>query len=266
MLLVEDDTVHSETVEKTLQRAGHQVSAFGSGEKALRFLNATPVDLAILDWQLPGISGLDVLHWIRTKIGSELPVLFLSSKMLESDVVRALDAGADDYIIKPFRAGEILARVNVLLRRQQRTSTQGNLIAVGDYVLDPVNHAVSLRGQSLELTVKEFELVSLFFRNVGKPVSRETICVSIWGRDLEAASRSLDTHIYRLRQKLSLTPDNGVRLRAVYGSGYRFDLVCTPKETPASYPELGAGLSSLTRAVSIKGSKVAISTGIGAKS
>lgn len=136
-----------------------------------------------------------------------------------------MDAGANDYIAKPFRVAELASRVNALLMRSARATDRCGAIAAGDYLLDPRECAITLRGAPIKLTPKEFDLAELFFSNVGKPLSRKLVCMSTWGRELDPESRTLDAHIYRLRQKLERCPENGVRLSVVYTHGYRLEAV-----------------------------------------
>lgn len=227
ILIVEDDRTQAEAVHKALVTHQHSVSIVDDGEQALRFLKSEDADAIILDWQLPRMSGLEVLHWIRANLGPERGVLFLTSRVLEVDIVSALQAGADDYVVKPFRTVELMARVNALLRRVRRDGDHGALVAVGAYVLDPIGRSVTLHGERIELTAKEFQLIAFLFHNIGKIISRELLAITAWGRELGVASRSLDTHIYRIRQKLKLTPENGLRLSSVYTTGYRLDHVGT---------------------------------------
>ncbi|MBC8726438.1 response regulator transcription factor [Paraburkholderia sp. 31.1] len=225
ILLVEDDLAQASAVEKALQQSGHRISRADSGENAVRFLKINQVDLVVLDWKLPGMTGLEVLHWIRGNIGRDVAVLFLTSRVLEVDVARALDAGADEYVVKPFRAIELVARISALLRRTYRKEKVDNLIAVGPYVFDVERRNVSLHGKTIELTAKEFDVAAFLFANIGRVVSRDLLAKLAWGRELDSMSRTIDTHIYRLRRKLSLHSENGVRLSTVYTHGYRLDEV-----------------------------------------
>ncbi|WP_233836071.1 response regulator transcription factor [Paraburkholderia sp. ZP32-5] len=221
ILLVEDDLAQAAAVEKVMLQSGHQISRVDSGENAVRFLKNNEIDLVVLDWQLPGISGFEVLHWIRSNLGSQPAVLFLTSRVLEVDIARALEAGADEYVVKPFREIELAARIGALLRRTGRHEKTD--ITVGPYLFDVTRRNVSLHGNAVELTAKEFEVAAFLFANVGRSVSRDLLAKLAWGRELDSSSRTVDTHIYRIRRKLSLHPENGVRLTTVYTHGYRLD-------------------------------------------
>jgi DNA-binding response OmpR family regulator len=230
VLIVEDDPVHAKAAVRVVEPLGHEVIEAGDGQEAQRRLRAEPFDLVILDWLLPGMSGFEVLYWIRRTLGAAPAVLFVTSKTLEDDIVLAMDAGANDYIVKPFRVAELASRVNALLMRSARATDRCGAIAAGDYLLDPRERTIMLRGAPIKLTPKEFDLAELFFSNVGKLLSRKLVCMSTWGRELDPESRTLDTHIYRLRQKLELCPENGVRLSAVYTHGYRLEAVSSYRD------------------------------------
>lgn len=234
VLIVEDDPVHVQRAARVVEPLGHEVVEVGDGEEAVRLLRSEPFDLVILDWLLPRMSGFEVLYWIRRTLGTSPAVLFVTSKTLDDDIVLAMDAGADDYIVKPFRVAELASRANALLTRSKRDTERVGLVGAGDYVLNLRERTVLLRGEPIKLTPKEFDLAELFFSNIGKLLSRKVVCISTWGRELDPASRTLDTHIYRLRQKLELVPDNGVRLSSVYTHGYRLEAV------PSGRPRTGS--------------------------
>jgi DNA-binding response OmpR family regulator len=225
VLIVEDDAVHAQKAVRVVEPLGYEVVEASDGEEAIRLLRSEPFDLVILDWLLPRMSGFEVLYWIRRTLGTSPAVLFVTSKALDDDIVLAMDAGADDYIVKPFRVAELASRVNSLLIRSTRDTDRAAVIGAGDYLLNLRERTVQLRGQPIKLTPKEFDLAELFFSNIGKLLSRKVVCISTWGRELDPASRTLDTHIYRLRQKLELGPQNGLRLSSVYTHGYRLEAV-----------------------------------------
>ncbi len=216
ILLVEDDLNQAAAIEKALRTSDREISRVKDNTRAVQFLRENVVDLVVLDWRIPDTSGLDLLHWIRANLGDEPTVLFLTARTLEIDVVAALNAGADEYISKPFREIELAARINALLRRNSRNKKNSDRIEVGGYVLDPSARTLTFRGEIVELTTKEFSLANCLFNNLGNVVSRDLLSTLAWGRTLDGTSRSLDTHIYRLRQKLAIRPENGLQLGAVY--------------------------------------------------
>ncbi|PQV50647.1 response regulator transcription factor [Paraburkholderia sp. BL21I4N1] len=242
ILLVEDDPAQADAVVRVMQQSGHIINKIDRGESAIRFLKANEVDLVVLDWQLPGMTGFDVLQWIRRNLGSEPAVLFVTSRMLEVDIVQALEAGADDYVVKPFRTIELVARIGALLRRISRAEKIDNTLTVGPYVLDTVRRSLSLHGKTVVLTAKEFDVAAYLFANVGRVVSKHLLTKLAWGRELDSSSRTVDTHIYRLRRKLSLRPENGVLLSTVYTHGWRLNEVASTNATSeassdaSSYP------------------------------
>ncbi|WP_193100619.1 response regulator transcription factor [Burkholderia sp. Z1] len=237
ILLVEDDPLQASVFEKALQNLDREICKVRDGQHAVQFLRNQRVELVVLDWHLHSMSGLEVLRWIRANLGDEPTVLFLTARVLEIDVVAALDAGADEYIVKPFREIELAARVKALLRRCAYGRKQAELTRVGAYVLDPAMKSVSLRDETVDLTSKEFALAKYLFDNLGRVISRDTLEALAWGRPLDGLSRSLDTHMYRIRQKLTLRPENGFRLSAVYTHGYRLDEV--DGGSPAASKESG---------------------------
>lgn len=223
---LEDDPVQSEMIVKTLDSAGYTCSPFHTGKSLLAAL-AKPHDFSVLvlDWELPDMSGLDVLHWVRSKLGYALPVLFLTSRTAEEDLVVGLQAGADDYMGKPIRPAELQARVQALLRRMSPVTPSTDSFQFGPYSIDPAAGAITLHGETIELAPKEFELALLLFRNPGRLFSRDVLSTAVWNREIPATSRTLDTHLSNIRRKLQLRPENGVRLNASYALGYRLETV-----------------------------------------
>ncbi len=225
ILLVENDPSKVAILTNLLSAPDREIAWVGDFARAVHHLRDNLVDLVVLDWHLSGGSGLDLLHWIRANLGDAPAVLFLTSRTFELDIAAALNAGADGYIGKPFRAVELTARVSALLRRSGRTKERADRIEAGEYVLDRSLRLLTVRSEAIELTEKEFSLASCLFRNLGNIVSRDALSIHVWGRTLDGTSRSLDTHIYRIRQKLMICPENGLQLEAVYMHGYRLDIV-----------------------------------------
>ncbi|MGO4332780.1 response regulator transcription factor [Cupriavidus sp. 2TAF22] len=221
---VEDDKSQAELIQQILNSAGHQCECFASGGSFLRALREKSFDLLVVDWQLPDTSGFEVVTWVRQNSGRNPPILFLTSRSLEEDIVAGLGAGADDYMIKPIRRAELVARVSALLRRTYPQAEQDNAVLhVGSYRVDTQARTVEVGGAKAEVSPREFDLALFLFRNLGRLVSREVAEQAVWGRAIGAGSRTLDTHISRLRIKLALRPENGVRLTSVYSHGYRFE-------------------------------------------
>ena len=221
---LEDDPSQGQLIRQVLEGAGYECTLHTEGRTLLTALQAgTPFDLLLLDWHLPELDGEDVVRWVRANMGYGLPVLFLTSRTREEDLVQGLQAGADDYIVKPFRSGELLARVGAFLRRSQAAAPPKAALALGHYVFDPVKRVATLRGEPVALAAKEFDLALLFFRNIGRLLSRDALAASVWNRQVPATSRTLDTHLSNIRQKLQLRPENGMRLSASYALGYRLE-------------------------------------------
>ena len=227
ILVVEDNPIHADAVASALRSLHYSVVVADDGEQAIHHLRSTHVDAIVLDENLPGMSGIEVLHWIRAR-EQTYGVIFLTSCIHEVDVVLALEAGADDYMAKPFRMDELTARVGALLRRVAPPIKSHQPIQAGNYVFDPITRSVTLCGNQIDLTTKEFQLAASLFTNLGRIISRDLLVMMAWERELSVYSRSLDTHIYRLRRKLQLCPENGLRLSSIYTFGYRLELIHQP--------------------------------------
>lgn len=220
---VEDEAEDAARIRALLEGAGYQCENFLTGGAMIQALRNRAFDLLVVDWRLPDISGIEVVQWVRQHLGANPPVLFLTNRVLEDDAVTALGAGADDYLVKPIRDRVFLARVAALLRRAYPKASE--VVQVGPYALDPRSRTILLRGVKLEVTPREFDLAIFLFRNVDRLIPSELLEKTVWGRPIGADSRTVTTHLSRLRIKLALRPENGVRLSAVYALGYRLDVV-----------------------------------------
>lgn len=223
--LVEDDDATATLFELWLREAGHECITTGNGGALIRALRRHDIELVILDWLLPDIDGLELMAWIRDQIGWTLPVIFVTQKNAESDIVRALEAGADDYMTKPVSQRELLARILAVGRRNTLAPVDREILELGAYRIDTLGRDIHLHEAPIELTRKEFDLALLLFRSAGRIVSRGLILESVWGLRPDISTRTIDTHMSRLRQKLALRPENGWRLKAIYQHGYRLEPV-----------------------------------------
>lgn len=223
---LEDDSAQAQLIHNVLTDAGYRCTSFLNSKTLLAALSKPhEYDLLLLDWEVPDLSGLDVLRWVRTNLGKTIPVMFLTSRIDEEDLVIGLDAGADDYVGKPLRSKEFIARIQSLLRRQQAASSKETTFKCGSYTIDVINTTISLLQQPIVLAPKEYELALLFFRNPDRLFSRDVLSTNVWNREIPATSRTIDTHLSNIRRKLQLRPEHGVRLNASYALGYRLELI-----------------------------------------
>ena len=224
--VLEDDADQSAIVAAWLEEAGYTVRQFRTATEFRRRQGTAAVDLLLLDWMLPDTPGIDVLAWIRASANGALPVIFLTARDTEDDLVRALASGGDDYIVKPPKQRELIARVNALLRRHGTgRAGQDGEIDLPPYRIDPQRRRVSLNGRDIELTQREFDLANFLFRRQGRIVGRDALLENVWNLSTAVSTRTVDTHVSRLRKKLDLDGKNGWRLAAIYQHGYRLEQV-----------------------------------------
>lgn len=219
VLLVEDDPAISEPLARALGREGYEVRAHGTGRGALGEIIGA--DLVILDLGLPDMDGLDVAREIRSQ-GSSVPIVVLTARTDEVDMVVGLDAGADDYVTKPFRLAELLARVRALLRRAG-SDFQDDTLEAQDIKIDVSAHRAFQDGRELQLTAKEFDLLRILIKEAGNVVPRQVIMQEVWGSDPASSTKTLDMHISWLRRKLGDDAAYPYYISTVRGMGFRFE-------------------------------------------
>jgi|TARA_B110000240_G_C13432226_1_gene424262 two-component system response regulator RegX3 len=220
--LLEDDEDQSILMQALLEDAGHKCVVYASGKNMTMALLRESYDLLILDWLVPDMNGLEVLKWVRDTLEWKVPVLFITQKEKEEDIVQALQGGADDYMSKPVKRAEMLARIDAISRRVQQVTDDDELEFV-PYTLQRSAKTVKFNGENIEITRKEFELTLFLFRNVGRVLSRGYILETVWGRSAEVNTRTVDTHVSRLRRKLTISAENGWKLTSIYQHGYRLE-------------------------------------------
>lgn len=222
--IVDDDVTQIELISRAVSGLGHDCQGFERGQALLRQMRRDTFDLLILDWHLPDTSGPEIVTWVRGKIAHRVPILFVTNRNQEGDVIEALTCGADDYLPKPVRVGELAARVAALMRRTYPVAAT-DIEVYGRFTIDAQHRKLYSEGTVIELKLKEYELAHLLFNNLGRLLSRQYLIDRIWGVNPEIWSRSLDTHVSSLRNKLDLRPQTGYRLSAVYGMGYRLEML-----------------------------------------
>lgn len=221
--ILEDDLVLSELIESWLRTADYDCYAYSTGRSLLDSLNIMSFDMLLIDWELPDINGPEVMQSIRHDLHMDTPIIFITSRDSEEDIVSALNAGADDYLVKPIRQFEFLARLKANSRRSQAETGNVKVIDYSPYTFNPANQQASIGDKKIELSSKEFELAYYFFSNEGMLLERKTILSAIWQQEAELNTRTVDTHASNIRKKLAIGPENGWRLKSVYGHGYRLE-------------------------------------------
>jgi two-component system alkaline phosphatase synthesis response regulator PhoP len=203
VLIVEDDGDIAALIAHFLDKAGYASDIVGDGGRALAHTLSAPPDLVILDVMLPGLSGLDVCKALRAdNRTAALPIIMLTARGEESERIAGLDVGADDYIVKPFSPGELMARVRALLRRSTPAPVEERLLRCGPITLDVERHAVTSEGQAVRLTAKEFLLLQYLLEHRGRVLSRDRLLSDVWDYQYPGATRTVDVHVRRLREKL----------------------------------------------------------------
>jgi two-component system response regulator RegX3 len=224
VLVVEDEASFVEALVVGLEREGFRVHVARDGAEALELFELVQPDLVLLDLMLPRVSGIDVCRSLRAR--SSVPIIMVTAKSSEIDTVVGLEIGADDYVAKPFRMRELVARMRAALRRVPRSGdvVVDDVLEVGDVRLDPDRHEVVVRGELVSFPLKEFELLELLLTNAGRVLPRETLISRVWGADYVGDTKTLDVHVKRLRAKVEDDPAQPRRIVTIRGLGYKYEV------------------------------------------
>lgn len=221
ILLVEDDKNISKLIKYNLEKQGYDCSAATSGENALDTLKKQSIDLIILDLMLPGIDGLEVCRTVKNDLKTKnIPVIILTAKGEEVDRVVGLELGADDYMVKPFSPRELILRIKAILRRKAPETSSKEILSINEIVVDIPKHRVTVKGKEIELTQMEFKLLVTLIERQGRVQTRERLLSDVWGMDPDIDTRTIDTHVKRLRSKLGKL---GNIIETVRGLGYKLE-------------------------------------------
>jgi two-component system response regulator RegX3 len=226
VLLVEDEDSFVDALTVGLKREGFRVSVARDGIEAIEVFDDVQPDLVLLDVMLPKMSGIDVCRELRSR--STVPIIMVTAKGSEIDTVVGLEVGADDYVSKPYRLRELVARMRAVLRRRPSdapaaTSAAEDVVSVGDVMVDHLRHEVTIRGAQVRLPLKEFELLALLLENAGRVLTRDTLIDRVWGSDYVGDTKTLDVHIKRLRAKVEDDPARPSRIVTIRGLGYKYE-------------------------------------------
>jgi two-component system response regulator RegX3 len=222
ILIVEDESSLSEPLAFLLGREGYEIEIAADGPAAIAEFDKNGSDLILLDLMLPGISGTEVCREIRTR--SQVPIIMLTAKDSEVDVVVGLELGADDYVTKPYSTRELLARIRAVMRRRVEDEAEDSaILEAGDVRMDVERHTVAVRGSETAMPLKEFELLEVLLRNSGRVLTRGQLIDRVWGADYFGDTKTLDVHIKRIRSKIETSPSEPSMLVTVRGLGYRFE-------------------------------------------
>ncbi len=231
--LLEDDLSQIELISLWIQEVGDNLTSYTTGKSFRQAIDSEYFDLLIFDWHLPDTNGIEVLDWLRNEKNSNTPVIFITSRDSEESVVEALEHGANDYMIKPVSKKITLARIKSLQRHYNKDQyiadsqpdLKTNTIIIEPYTINQIEKSISMNNTLVKLTNKEFELATYLFSNIGCLITRETLMETIWGTQADLNTRTVDTHISRIRAKLNIKPSVGWQLKSIYQRGYRMTQV-----------------------------------------
>ncbi len=230
--ILEDLAPQAKMVAGWLNRAGYATEIRHDGESFMALVRTTKVDMMLLDWNVHGKSGIDVLRWVRATFANTFPVIMLTQQDSESAIVYALDCGADDYVTKPLRERELIARVRAQMRKYYPASRSTRTLDLGRFSLDSESCIVHVNGKPVGLSAREFAVALALFSNIGRIVSKDVLLKTLWGVVDRKFDATLATYMSRLRSRLGLRAANGVVVSTIYNYGYRLDLSAGPRDEP----------------------------------
>lgn len=230
---LEDDRMLALLYSESFKRLGFESSGFASVASLISCVSKERFDLLLLDWSLPDGNAETAIKWVRNNLGWEIPIIVVSATDTEKNIVHALQLGADDYVCKPVRVDELVARVQALFRRSSKRPAQ-LVISYPPYGFDIRENTITVNGAPVSLTHKEFDLAFFLFENAGKLVSRVKILDKVWGHAGEIETRTIDAHVSKLKKKLGIDPQNGWKISTVYGYGYRLEKCSALDVAPSS--------------------------------
>ncbi|MGY6237740.1 response regulator transcription factor [Burkholderia ambifaria] len=221
--ILEDIVTQAGVVAGWLDKAGYDTQVRHDGDSFIELVRTQRVDVLLLDWDVPGKSGIEVMRWARESFADALPIIMMTQHDGENDIVFGLNSGADDYLIKPLRERELVARVNAQARKYYPETQRAKIVEVGKFALDVSAHAATVDGAPVELSQREFDLALMLFESVGRIVSKDMMIKRIWGAVDRKYDATLATYVSKLRSSLGLRPKNGLVITTVYNYGYRLE-------------------------------------------
>lgn len=234
VLIVEDEAAIVTMLRYNLEKEGFKVYYTGDGDEAVGLVKAHHPDVIVLDWMLPGMSGIDICAELRRQEETKtVPIIMLSARGEENDRIRGLDAGADDYMVKPFSPSELIARIRAVLRRL-RPALSEKILTFGGLKMDMVTHHITRDGKAVHLSPTEFSLLRYLMEHPGRVFSREQLLDAVWGHDIYVELRTVDVHIRRLRKGLAITDGQSELVRTVRSAGYALEEVPAGERQPDS--------------------------------
>ena len=226
IVILEDDQEQADLLKAWIQEAGYQCIIYNNGNAFTRGYAKESFDLVLLDWMVPNTTGIEILQYLRQHLGSDVPVIFITQKDTEENIVKALESGADDYMTKPVRQFETMARIRAVARRLGLgDENTAEVYEYQPYTINTKKRQILLHDKLIEMTQKEYDLALFLFKNLGRVISRGHLLELVWGTSSNLNTRTVDTHVSRLRSKLHLDDQENWKLTSVYRHGYRLEML-----------------------------------------